>query len=80
MSDERYSALAEPSCIILGTLNAALDGHGNTTIKATSKGLSIALNGKVIAAGKTPTELLTAFKAARDIVEARLKAQKEGAQ
>lgn len=63
---ERFHILAKPLSTVVSVLNAGLSGCGTVTIKAGQHGLSIAIAGKVVAKGRTPTQLHAAFNAAMD--------------
>jgi hypothetical protein len=70
----QFGILMPPIGSIIAALNAGLSGAGAVAIKAGPRGLSIAFEGKVVAKGKTPEELHTAFKTA--VATAKLEAEK----
>lgn len=60
---EKFSIFGEEMTTLLGVLNAALDGKGSIVIRASKRGLSVALNGRLLASAKTPLDLHHKIKA-----------------
>ena len=48
---------------IVAMINTAAEGLGTVTLRASKRGMSVAINGKVVAKGKCPDEFHAAFKA-----------------
>jgi|GEM_PF-3000760 len=60
---------------IIGCINSATEGNGAVNIRASKKGVTINLNGKLLAKGKTATELQNNFEKALEGVNKAPKSQ-----
>ena len=60
---KKLSILSPALASIIGAINAAAAGMGTVTIRASKRGMSIAVNGKVMASGKDPELMHRAFRA-----------------
>jgi hypothetical protein len=56
------SLFSPSAATVISVLNAASAGLGTVCVKASKRGMSIAVNGKVVASGKNHEELHFAFK------------------
>lgn len=62
---KKLSILSPAMASIIGAINAAAEGTGTVTIRASKRGMSIAVNGRVMASGKDPELMQQAFRAAQ---------------